>query len=93
MSDRWFLFTQFEFPWELGPADGRYLMRAGRDADPERVVVLGTLGARKRPPSRGQLWSAATRSGSRRRPAEPEPEPEPVATARATIVDPVSLAA
>src|SRR6185437_3299114 len=45
------------------------------------------------PPSRGQLLSAATRSGSRRRPAEPEPEPEPVATARATIVDPVSLSA
>lgn len=93
MSDRWFLFTQFEFPWELGPQDGRYLMRAGPDADPERVIVLGTHGARKRPPSRGQLWSAATRSGSRKHPVEPEPEPEPVATARATIVDPVSVSA
>jgi hypothetical protein len=50
MSDRWFLFTQFEFPWELGPQDGRYLMRASAGADPERVIVLGTLGARKRPP-------------------------------------------
>jgi hypothetical protein len=93
MSDRWFLFTQFEFPWELGPPDGRYLMRAGPGAEPERVIVLGTLGARRRPPTRGQLWSAATRSGSRKRPLEPQPEPEPVATARATIVDPVSLAA
>jgi len=93
MSDRWFLFTQFEFPWELGPQDGRYLMRAGADADPEHVIVLGTLGARKRPPTRGQLWSAATRSGSRKRPIEPEPEPKPVATARATIVDPVSVSA
>jgi hypothetical protein len=93
MSDRWFLFTQFEFPWELGPQDGRYLMRAGRNAEPEHVIVLGTLGARKRPPTRGQLWSAATRSGSRKRPVEPEPEPEPVATARATIVDPISVAA
>jgi cell division protein FtsB len=93
MSDRWFLFTQFEFPWELGPQDGRYLVRAGREAEPEHVIVLGTLGARKRPPTRGQLWSAATRSGSRKRPAEPEPEPEPVATARATIVDPVSVSA
>ncbi len=93
MSDRWFLFTQFEFPWELGPQDGRYLMRAGPDADPERVIVLGTHGARKRPPTRGQLWSAATRSGSRKRPVEPEPAPEPVATARATIVDPVSVSA
>lgn len=93
MSDRWFLFTQFEFPWELGPQDGRYLMRAGRQADPERVIVLGTLGARKRPPSRAQLWSAATRSPSRKRPVEPEPEAEPVATARATIVDPVPVSA
>jgi hypothetical protein len=93
MSDRWFLFTQFEFPWELGPPDGRYLMRAGRHAEPERVIVLGTLGARKRPPSRGQLWSAATRSPSRKRPVEPEPEAEPVATARATIVDPVPVSA
>ena len=93
MSDRWFLFTQFEFPWELGPQDGRYLMRAGPEAEPERVIVLGTLGARKRPPTRGQLWSAATRSGSRKRPVEPEPEPEPVATARATIVDPVPVSA
>jgi hypothetical protein len=93
MSDRWFLFTQFEFPWELGPQDGRYLVRAGREAEPEHVIVLGTIGARKRPPTRGQLWSAATRSGSRRRPVEPEPEPEPVATARATIVDPLSVSA
>lgn len=93
MSDRWFLFTQFEFPWELGPQDGRYLMRAGPGADPERVIVLGTHGARKRPPARGQLWSAATRAGSRKRPVEPAPEPEPVATTRATIVDPVSVSA
>lgn len=93
MSDRWFLFTQFEFPWELGPQDGRYLMRAGPDAEPERVIVLTTLGARRRPPSRGQLWTAAARAGSRTRAVEPEPEPSEVATARATIVDPVSLSA
>lgn len=93
MSDRWFLFTQFEFPWELGPSDGRYLMRAGPDAEPERVIVLGTLGARKRPPSRGQLWSATARAGSRARAVEREPEPIQVATARATIVDPVAVAA
>jgi hypothetical protein len=93
MSERWFLFTQFEFPYELGPPDGRYLMRAGPQAEPQHVIVLGTLGARRRPPGRGQAWSAATRSGSRRRPVEPEPEPTPVAIARATIVDPVSLSA
>jgi hypothetical protein len=95
MTDRWFLFVQLEFPWELGPPDGRYLMRAGSDADPEHVVVLGTVGASRRAPTRGALWSAASRSSSRRRPTavEPEPEPTPVAIARATIVDPVSVSA
>lgn len=93
MSERLFLFIQFEFPWELGPPDGRYLMRANPDTEPEHVIVLGTHGARRRPPDRGAMWSAATRAGSRKHPVEPEPEPEPVATARATIVDPVSLSA
>ncbi|HEX3434543.1 MAG TPA: hypothetical protein VHT25_10830 [Solirubrobacteraceae bacterium] len=94
MPDRFFLFVQFEFPWELGPPDGRYLMRANEDADPERVVVLNTFGAQRRAPSRGQLLSAATRTRSRKRVvAEPEPEPTPVAVARATLVDPVSVSA
>jgi hypothetical protein len=95
MTDRWFLFVQFEFPWELGPSDGRYLLRSHDAADPEHVVVLDTVGARRRAPARGTLWSSAARATSRRRPAtvEPEPEPEPVATARATIVDPVSVSA
>jgi hypothetical protein len=91
MSDRLFLFVQFEFPWELGPPDGRYLIREQEGADPERVVVLTTLGAQRRAPARGQLLSAATRSKQRRRPAPPEPEPTPVATARATLVDPISV--
>jgi hypothetical protein len=93
MPDRFFLFVQFEFPWELGPPDGRYLMRSHEGAEPERVVVLGTLGAQRRAPGRGQLLSAATRTRSRRRAAPPEPEPTPVATARATLVDPVSVSA
>ncbi len=95
MSERLFLFIQFEFPWELGPPDGRYLMRANTEAEPEHVIVLGTHGARRRPPDRGAMWSAATRAGSRKRArtVEPEPEPEPVATARATIVDPISVSA
>lgn len=95
MTERWFLFVQLEFPWELGPPDGRYLLRSGEHAEAEHVVVLGTLGARRRTPARGALWNAAARTGSRRRatPVEPEPEPAPVATARATIVDPVSVSA
>jgi hypothetical protein len=92
MSDRLFLFIQFEFPWELGPPDGRYLMRPHEGAEPERVVVLGTLGASRRVPTRAQRLSEATRA-SRKRTVEPAPEPEPVATTRATLVDPVSLAA
>jgi hypothetical protein len=85
VADRFFLFIQMEFPWELGPADGRYLIRRHADGEPERVVVLDTLGAAKR--ARGVL-------GARRRPqAAPEPPPEPVPTARATVIDPVSVSA
>ena len=93
MTERWFLFVQLEFPWELGPPDGRYLIRAGEDAEPEHVVVLGTLGAQRRRGARGARWSTAARSGARRRATPPEPDPAPVATARATIVDPVSVSA
>jgi hypothetical protein len=92
MPDRLFLFIQFEFPWELGPPDGRYLMRPHEGAEPERVVVLGTLGASRRAPTRAQRLSEATRA-SHKRSVDPEPEPEPVATTRATLVDPVSLSA
>jgi hypothetical protein len=93
MPERLFLFLQLEFPWELGPPDGRYLMRPAPDAEPERVVVLGTLGAQQRAPARGQRWALAGRTGNRGRSAEPEPEPARVATSRATLVDPVSLSA
>jgi hypothetical protein len=95
MSERWFLFVQLEFAWELGPPDGRYLLRAHEQAEPERVVVLGTLGARRNAIARGALWTAASRATARRRlsTVEPEPEATAVATARATIVDPVSVSA
>ncbi len=74
-----FSFVQVEFPWQLGQADGRYLVRAPGDADgpPSHVVVLATLGA----PERRRLASR------RRRDAEPGPPPAPVATTRATIID------
>jgi hypothetical protein len=38
-----FVFVQMDFPWTLGPADGRYLLRARPGGDPERVLVLQTL--------------------------------------------------
>lgn len=90
---RLFLFLQFEFPWELGPADGRYLLRSGAGAEPERVVVLGTLGAARRASARGQGLRILRRSRSRRVLAGAPPEPAPVATTRATIVDPIPLSA
>jgi hypothetical protein len=86
--ERLFLFIQFEFPWELGPPDGRYLLRSQPGGEPERVVVLGTVGAARR-----QRQPLLARPNSRRVRPTATPEPAPVATARATIVDPVSLSA
>jgi hypothetical protein len=72
-----FAFVQFEFAFPLGPADGRYLTRAAPDAEPERVLVLGTTGAAPRPLI------------GRRRPRRAEGEsaaPEPVPVVRATVI-------
>lgn len=76
MSQQLFLFVQMEFPWELGPPDGRYLLRAQPGSDPERVIVMNTLGAQRRTPKR------AGRSRS-----QASPEPAPVPTARVTVID------
>jgi hypothetical protein len=78
---RLFRFAQLEFPFLLGPADGRYLLRppaAGEHAEPQHVLVLTTLGA----PQRHALGSRR----SRRR-AAPDPAPAAVATGRATVID------
>ncbi|HZV74233.1 MAG TPA: hypothetical protein VFF79_11010 [Conexibacter sp.] len=74
---RAFCFVQFEFPWALGPADGRYVLRDVAGEPPSHVLVLATLGA----PERRRLRDRRTR------PAAPEPPPSPVTTARATVVD------
>ena len=73
MPDRLFLFLQLELPWELGPPDGRYLLRtrdaaapAEEVAAPERVIVLGTLGAARRVGS-GPAAIGLPRIGSSRR--------------------------
>jgi hypothetical protein len=78
-GSRLFPFVQVEFPWPLGPEDGRYLVRAPADPDgpPSHVIVLATLGA----PERRRL------AARRRRDAPAQPAPTPVATARATIID------
>jgi hypothetical protein len=85
MARRLFTFVQMELPWELGPADGRYLLRTRggpADGEPEHVVVLSTVGAERRRLLGGR---------SRTRRADSEPAKVPVA--RATIVDPVPLSA
>ncbi len=96
MPERLFIFIQFEFPWVLGPADGRYLLRSPEDREPERVVVLGSLGAARAgrgAMARGRAGGRERRGPRGGRPVEPEPEPEPVSTTRATVIDPVSLSA
>jgi hypothetical protein len=97
VAERLFIFLQMEFPWALGPPDGRYLLRGAVDAEAERVLVFGTLsaGSLYRTSPGGGLASALGRGRRRRRraPRRTSPEPAPVATARVTIVDPVSLSA
>ncbi len=96
MPVRLFIFIQLEFPWELGPADGRYLLREQPDAEPERVVVLDTLAA-ARPGRRGagdgQIASLRERLGARGAGAPASSEPAAVTTSRVTVIDPISLSA
>jgi hypothetical protein len=97
MPQQLFIFMQMEFPWALGPPDGRYLLRLRPDADPDRVVVLGTLGSsRAAEAGRGIVGarpSILRRRAPRATPVAPEPEPTPVITTRVTVVDPISLSA
>jgi hypothetical protein len=87
VAERLFLFVQLEFPWELGPPDGRYLLRGRPEREPEHVVVLNTLGAARR--VEGMLRG---RRRTRPHPVAPEPEPTPVALTRATVIDPEAVA-
>jgi hypothetical protein len=95
MPQRLFVFLQLEFPWDLGPADGRYLLRDSPAGEPEHVVVIDTIGAARASAelreSRGPLGWVARRSGEAGREASPEPAPVP--TTRVTVIDPVSLSA
>jgi hypothetical protein len=85
-----FRFSQLEFPWTLGPPDGRYLLRdRGATADepaaeeypsagPSHVLVIATLGA---PERRNLIARRRTKIE-----AEAEPEPSPVSTGRTTVI-------
>jgi hypothetical protein len=95
MPQQLFIFIQLEFPWTLGPADGRYLIRDA-DGEPERVVVLGALEAGRQSiggPAAGSGRSLRGRLLRRRQSVPTGPEPAPVATTRVTVIDPISLAA
>jgi hypothetical protein len=72
-----FGFVQFEFGFLLGPGDGRFLIRSAPGEDPDRVLVLTTLGAAERRRLRK----------SRGRTVQ-EGAPAPVPTTRATLVRP-----
>jgi hypothetical protein len=83
-----FTFVQMELPWELGPADGRYLLRklAGPDAsEPQHVVVLCTVGAER--------WGLLGGRSRKRRTGRAGPESTRVPVTRATVIDPVPLSA
>lgn len=98
VPERLFIFMQMEFPWALGPPDGRYLLRSRVDSEPEHVVVLGTLGAGRASSAGARAggagrWSLLQRRGSRGTGRPATPEPAPVLTTRVTVIDPISLSA
>jgi hypothetical protein len=98
MPQRLFVFVQMEFPWVLGPADSRYLLRGHTDGEPEHVVVIDTVETGRADTARGRTGSRPSilrRSSARTGSTEvaPEPEPERVSATRVTVIDPVSLSA
>ncbi|MFP5364956.1 MAG: hypothetical protein ACLGI5_19745 [Thermoleophilia bacterium] len=74
---------QFEFPWVLGPADGRFTIREHLGETPSHVLVLHALGA----PQRRRFAGRRPRA----REAPPDPPAQPVTTTRATLVDTAAL--
>jgi hypothetical protein len=98
MPQQLFVFIQLEFPWALGPPDGRYLIRRDSDGEAERVVVIGALDATGEPipqsvtPGRAR-GARLQRMRGRRRSVPTGPEPAPVRTSRVTVIDPISLSA
>lgn len=85
-GSRRFCVVQFEFPWVLGPADGRFTIREHLGETPSHVLVLRVLDA----PQRRLLFRRRGRARSVQAP--PEPPAAGVATTRATLVDTAALA-
>ena len=75
-ADRLYRFVQFEYPWPLGPDDGRYLLRDHAGGDPHHVLVFAS-------------WPTRVGRGSRRwgREAPPDNVPAETGLSRATLVE------
>jgi hypothetical protein len=73
---RLYRFVQFEYPWPLGPDDGRYLLREHAGEDAHHVLVFAS-------------WPTAVGRRSRRWGREPLPQNVPAETglSRATLVE------
>lgn len=84
-GSRRFCVVQFEFPWLLGPADGRFTIREHLGEPPSHVLVLRRLGAPER------RLPARRRGRARAIESPPEPAPVVVTTTRATLVDTAAL--
>lgn len=91
MSTGVFRFLQVELPFALGPADGRWVVRGAAGGEIERIVVLGTVGARRADePSRRKRTVSPPKGDAD--PAEvPARTQALVQIARATIIDPTAL--
>jgi hypothetical protein len=75
-ADRLYRFVQFEYPWPLGPDDGRYLLRDHAGEDAHHVLVFAS-------------WPTVPQRRSRRwgRELEPQNLPAETALSRATLVE------
>jgi len=76
LSDKLFRFVQFEYPWPLGPDEGRYLLRDHAGEEAHHVLVIAA-------------WATKVSRASRRWGREPPPDNVPAETglSRATLVE------
>jgi hypothetical protein len=95
MPERLFVFIQAELPFRLALGDGRYVVRERAGTEPDHVLVVRTLGRGPARAPRGFLRRRARGSAHARRGREVAAEPAAASspTARATVIDAVSLSA
>ncbi len=79
-GERTYRFVQLEFPWPLGPEDGRYLLRDHAGEDAHHVLVIGSVAAPARP--RMRRWGRAPDATA---------APTEVGIGRATLIDPATV--